>query len=87
ISVFGIYIVYAAEGESDYPVEVIELAKKWAGYGGDDPEEAIEALLEERARARREKEWDIADAVRDGLIDLGFIIEDTPQGARVTFEG
>ena len=28
----------------------------------------------------------VADAVRDGLTGLGFTIEDTPQGARVSFE-
>ncbi len=49
--------------------------------------EAVEALLEARARARAEKDWAQADAVRDGLVGLGFVIEDTPQGARVTFEG
>ena len=27
------------------------------------------------------------DGVRNGLADLGFVIEDTPQGARVMFEG
>ena len=31
--------------------------------------------------------WAVADGVRNGLADLGFVIEDTPQGARVTFEG
>ena len=37
--------------------------------------------------ARAEKNWAVADGVRDGLADLGFVIEDTPQGARVTYEG
>lgn len=71
----------------DYPAEVITLASEIAGYGGDDAMEAVEALLEKRALARKEKDWGTADAVRDGLTGLGFAIEDTPQGARVTFEG
>ncbi len=29
----------------------------------------------------------MVDGVRDGLVGLGFVIEDTPQGARVTYEG
>lgn len=72
---------------TDYPPEVIELAADIAGYGGTDAEEAIEALLETRAQARTKKDWDTADAVRDGLASLGFIIEDTQQGSRVTYEG
>lgn len=74
-------------GRIDYPVEAIALASEIAGYGGSDTMEAIEALLEKRALARNEKDWGTADAVRDGLTALGFAIEDTPQGARVTFEG
>lgn len=75
-------------GQADaYPPEVLELAERLAGYGGDDAMEAVEALLEARASARANKDWGLADGVRDGLIELGFVIEDTPQGARVTYEG
>lgn len=72
---------------SDYPIEVIGLAGELAGYGGNNAMEAVEALLEARADARANKDWGLADGVRDGLAELGFVIEDTPQGARVTFEG
>ena len=37
-------------------------------------------------RQRAEKNWAVADAVRDGLTGLGFTIEDTPQGARVSYD-
>ena len=37
-----------------------------------------------RAEARKEKNFALADAVRDRLGDLGFVVEDTPQGARVS---
>ncbi len=74
-------------GDEDYPAEVIPFAAEAAGYGGSDAHEAIEALLEERARARAEKDYGRSDVIRDGLADLGFIIEDTPQGARVTYQG
>ncbi len=63
------------------------LAAEVAGYDGDDPEIAVAHLLEARATARKEKNWAVADGVRDGLAALGFTIEDTPQGARVSFEG
>jgi cysteinyl-tRNA synthetase len=73
--------------ECCYPLEVVELASQLSGYAGDDPEAAIEALLAARAAARTEKNWAQADAVRDGLSQLNFTIEDTPQGARVIFNG
>ena len=89
LGVLGIDVdaVVAAEQSTTYPVEVVALAKRLGGYGGSDAEEAVEALLEARARARAEKDWGTADGVRDGLAGLGFVIEDTPQGARVTYEG
>lgn len=89
LGVLGVEITDAqGDGEAcDYPPEVIALAADVAGYGGDDAMEAVEALLEARASARGEKNWALADQVRDGLVGLGFVIEDTPQGARVTFEG
>ena len=69
-----------------YPAEVVDLAKQVAGYEGSDAHEAVDALLDARATARAEKNWAVADAVRDGLTGLGFTIEDTPQGARVSYD-
>lgn len=86
MDVLGVDVSAAGVGEA-YPVEVIALAADLAGYAGDDPEAAVAALLEARATARAEKNWAVADGVRDGLAGLGFTIEDTPQGARVTYEG
>ena len=85
LDALGIEIAPAAEGE--YPPEVISLASQIAGYRGDDPKEAVDALLAERADARAQREWERADAVRDGLTAIGFTIEDTPQGARVIYSG
>lgn len=72
-----------AAAQSAYPAETVALAAELAGYAGADPEEAVEALLAARAAARKEKRWDVADGVRDGLAALGLRIEDTPQGPRV----
>jgi cysteinyl-tRNA synthetase len=69
----------------EYPEEVVGLAGTLTGYGGADRFAAVDALLAARARARVEKDWALADSVRDGLADLGFSIEDTPQGARVDY--
>ncbi|MCI9628914.1 MAG: cysteine--tRNA ligase [Eggerthellaceae bacterium] len=89
LDVLGISIADDQDGgdSQEYPEEVIGLAAEFAGYGGSDAMEAVEVLLEARAKARADKDWGVADGVRDGLASLGFIIEDTPQGARVTYEG
>lgn len=39
-------------------------------------------LLEERARARAEKDWARADELRRKLLDLGYEVQDTPGGQR-----
>ena len=40
----------------------------------------IEALIDVRATLRQEKQWALADGVRDRLLDLGVVLEDGPQG-------
>lgn len=42
----------------------------------------IENLIEERQKARKEKNWTRADEIRDLLKDKGIVLEDTPQGVR-----
>ena len=46
------------------------------------PPEFVE-LLEQREEARRTKNWALADACRDKILTAGFLIEDTPSGARL----
>ncbi|MEK6945919.1 MAG: cysteine--tRNA ligase [Nanoarchaeota archaeon] len=43
----------------------------------------IRKLIDEREKARKEKNWKIADALRDRVRDLGFFIDDTDDGPRV----
>jgi len=40
-------------------------------------------LVEQRQQARREKRWQEADALRAQAVELGYEIEDTPQGTRM----
>lgn len=42
----------------------------------------IQALLNERQAARKAKDFKRADAIRDQVANLGWTIEDTPQGVR-----
>jgi cysteinyl-tRNA synthetase len=40
----------------------------------------ISLLIETRQLARKEKKFALADRVRDGLAELGILLEDHPQG-------
>jgi len=73
--------------EQDYPDEVVSLAVKVANYNGSDKHEAVQALLDARENARSEKNYELADQVRDGLAQLGFTIKDMPQGACLSYDG
>ncbi|TDT51264.1 cysteinyl-tRNA synthetase [Fonticella tunisiensis] len=45
-------------------------------------DEEIQRLVEERQKARKEKNFALADKIRDELKARGIILEDTPQGVR-----
>ena len=79
-----------AEGSMDAPAAAIALAT-WdkldsvLGVGAPSEVEVpieINALLEARQAARKSKDFKRADAIRDELKAKGWVIEDTPKGAR-----
>ncbi|RIM40179.1 cysteine--tRNA ligase, partial [Staphylococcus cohnii] len=45
-------------------------------------DEEVEALIEERNNARKDKDFARADEIRDQLKEQNIILEDTPQGVR-----
>ena len=49
------------------------------------PPEA-EKLIQEREDARKARNWAVADALRVRLLELGVVVEDTPEGARWRLE-
>ncbi len=48
----------------------------------DDSDAEIDALIEERTKARAEKNWALADKIRDELKAKGIVLEDTPKGVK-----
>lgn len=49
-------------------------------------DEEIEALIARRTEARKNKDWALADKIRDDLKARGIVLEDTPEGVKWKFE-
>ncbi|AZU59890.1 cysteine--tRNA ligase [Neobacillus mesonae] len=45
-------------------------------------DEEIDALIEQRIQARKNRNFQLADQIRDQLKEMNIILEDTPQGTR-----
>jgi cysteinyl-tRNA synthetase len=66
------------------------LAPHWSGAGGpgtgDQLRDVVGSLvkltLQQRDAARARRDYAAADAIRDGLEEIGVIVEDTPEGPR-----
>tara|TARA_Y100001970_G_C14032928_1_gene749561 strand:- start:268 stop:1026 length:759 start_codon:yes stop_codon:yes gene_type:complete len=43
----------------------------------------IEALVTQRKQARKEKNWELSDLLRQQIIDQGYVVEDTPNGQQI----
>lgn len=52
----------------------------------NDLSSEIEALIEKRQEARKNKDWATADKIRDELKERGIILKDTPQGVTWSME-
>ena len=53
--------------------------------GKIDPE--VQKLVEERAEARKNKDWKRSDELRDQIKAMGYILEDTAAGQKVRKSG
>ena len=56
----------------------------WKGQESSTEEynQLMEVILNIRQCCREQKQWGIADSIRDELANIGIVIEDFPQGAR-----
>jgi cysteinyl-tRNA synthetase len=68
-------------------LEMLNRLDEVTGILGDAPaQEAPQEILDlvqERQDARRAKDFERSDAIRDELAEKGWILEDTPEGPRV----
>ncbi len=51
-----------------------------ASDGSDDVADLIDLLIHTRAALRAARQYELADSIRDQLIELGYILEDNPGG-------
>lgn len=61
------------------------LEEAWEGNTGANAaeyEELMQVILSVRQACREQKQWALADCIRDRLAEIGITIEDSPQGAR-----
>ncbi|MDY4785655.1 cysteine--tRNA ligase [Pygmaiobacter massiliensis] len=49
----------------------------------DDVPEHVKSLVAERTEVRKAKNWARADAIRDELASLGYVVEDTASGPKI----
>ena len=56
--------------------------KKQEAYDDKDYNDLMDVILAVRQSARKAKQYQLADEIRDKLGDIGIVIEDTPTGAR-----
>ena len=66
---------------------IIDHAKKLSAKNesaDDDIPEEIKALAEQRKEARKAKDFALADSLRDKIAELGYVIEETRQGTKIT---
>ncbi len=49
-------------------------------HGSSDAEAEVNALIEERTEARKQKNWARSDEIRDQLKEMGVTIEDSKDG-------
>jgi cysteinyl-tRNA synthetase len=49
----------------------------------DEVDETSKGLVSARDTARSEKNWAEADRLRDELVNLGWVVEDSPSGTQI----
>lgn len=79
----GVLGVAVDLSQEPLPQELVDVAHSLGLSQVQNPEQAATLLLEKRASARKEKNWDVADNIRDAVSALGLQIEDSPQGSKI----
>ena len=74
----------AAAKREEQKKQAAQVASQGVVFEGCEPDEAIEALVQARAAAKKAKNFAEADRIRAELTEKGYAVIDTPQGPKVT---
>ena len=79
-----------SKAETEYALNMIKELGGVLGLlknaGKKNLDEEIEALIAQRAEARKNKDWALADKIRDDLKARGIVLLDTPDGVKWKIE-
>ena len=66
-------------------IGIVEKAKKLAAADSqsDIPQDILD-LVEQRKEARKAKNFMLADEIRDQISQMGYLVEETRQGTKIT---
>jgi cysteinyl-tRNA synthetase len=73
--------VFKVDGNGSIIIE--SASEEGSGFA----EKLLNLIIEVRQEARQKKDWGTSDRIRDGLKELGIVLEDTPQGVRWKKQG
>jgi len=65
------------------PADVWEMVNAANESEAEEPPEEVLALVEQRKKARDEKEWAESDRLRDEIAEHGWQVQDTPEGQKL----
>lgn len=83
-NVFGIEIsIDENKGCEGVPEEIASICAEINAKISDDLETTLSNIIEVRAQARKNKDWAVADKIRDLIASAGWTIEDTAQGTKI----
>ncbi len=83
---FDIFGIDLSNSQKSKPEDNSKLLSSLSNLLDETPisvDEAFSLIIEKRALARANKDWNLADAIRDKLFEAGYAIEDTPQGSKI----
>ena len=69
--------------DSVFGLDLINAEKYLTNDINDIPEEILE-LSEKRLKAKKDKDYELADSIRDQIKEKGYIVKDTSEGVEIT---